>query len=170
MTAAPVDVKALRELMAQATPGPWRQGSVEKDAIFVSHPEGLAGPGGERVIARANMHYPYEADIAVAVAAVNALPALLDKVERLYSVIESVQAELAEARAQETHESYLRVIRAALGGARMTRECVRCGAGFEVDETLDAKIRARHGEGHGQRVCPFCVLAAINEREPGADG
>ena len=46
----------------------------------------------------------------------------------------------------------------------MTRECLHCKRPFEVDEALDAKIRARMGEeGHGHLVCAVCVMARLDE-------
>lgn len=62
----PIDVKALRELLAKATPGPWQ--SIDNVIFSVE-------PGGP---------HPLEgncADGALIVAAINALPALLDAAE-----------------------------------------------------------------------------------------
>lgn len=70
-------VKRLRALLEKATPGPWRSGSVELDAVFVRHDEGLAGPGGERVLLRANKHFEHTADVKLIAEARNALPDLL---------------------------------------------------------------------------------------------
>lgn len=79
---APLDLAALRGLCEQATPGPWREGSVEKEAVFCEHGCSF-GPGIERNLLRLNKHFPHEADAAFIAAARTALPALLDEVERL---------------------------------------------------------------------------------------
>lgn len=73
----PSQLDELERLEREATPGEWRAGAVEKDAIFIRHDEGLAGPGGERVLLRANKHYPHAIDVEFIAAARNALPALL---------------------------------------------------------------------------------------------
>ena len=55
---APLDLSEILSRLEQTTPGPWRVGSVEIDRIFVQYPQGLAGPGGERVLIIANAHNP----------------------------------------------------------------------------------------------------------------
>lgn len=62
-------------LRGAETARPWRAGSVEKDSIFAPYDAGL---GTERNLFRANRHFPHEGDVALAVAAVNALEPLLD--------------------------------------------------------------------------------------------
>lgn len=81
-----IDVKRLRELEKAATPGPWRVGSVETFHVFVPHPEGLVGPGGERVLLRFNEHYPHDADADLIVWLRNNCAALLDAAERVEAI------------------------------------------------------------------------------------
>lgn len=59
-----IDLDTLAARLAAMTPGPWRVGSVERWHIIVPYPESIAGPCGERVLLRANEHFPYGADLA----------------------------------------------------------------------------------------------------------
>lgn len=65
-----------------ATPGPWREGSVDRDCVFcpATHPERMSH---ERVLLRMNGHFPHEADAAF-IAAANPATAL--------ALIEAVRA------------------------------------------------------------------------------
>jgi hypothetical protein len=74
----PPDLAALEALLAAATPGPWRVGSVEAEGkVWCPYPGSLAGPAGERCLLNMNTHFPHTADRELIVAAVNALPALV---------------------------------------------------------------------------------------------
>jgi len=76
-----IDIDKLESLARAATPGYWRQGSVEKDRIFVEHKDGL---GPERVLLRMNTHFECEADAAYIDAAQPAnVLALIAEVRRL---------------------------------------------------------------------------------------
>ncbi len=48
----------------QEAPGAWHQGYAWKFAVMCPHPDGFAGPHDERVILRANDHFPHEKTIA----------------------------------------------------------------------------------------------------------
>lgn len=54
----------IEALARKATVPTWRQGTVWTACIMVPHHEGLAGPGGERVLLRMNEHFPHEDDCA----------------------------------------------------------------------------------------------------------
>lgn len=75
---------SLRKLLAEGTPGPWRAGTHETWHVFAPHNDGF---GPERVLLRMNEHFPYTNDARLIVAAVNALPALLDVAERAAELI-----------------------------------------------------------------------------------
>ncbi len=77
MTAAEV-LEKLAQLDRDATPGPWRAGTVETEAVFVHNPSpGAMGP--ERVLLRTNVHFMrFGEDARVSAAIRNALPALLE--------------------------------------------------------------------------------------------
>lgn len=68
---------AARKTMAKATPRPWRVGTFETWHVYAPHPEGLAGPGGERVLLRMNEHHPYASDAAAIVSAIALADAVL---------------------------------------------------------------------------------------------
>lgn len=97
-----MDLDELERLHREATPGEWRHGSVEKGAVFVFYAEALGGY--ERVLFRANGAFDYSADLALACAAVNALPALLQAARRAATmtsadgVISSLKATLESLR------------------------------------------------------------------------
>lgn len=104
-----VDIADLREKLAVATPGPWQWWNLEGvDQGWTDNGPNLEtvarGPqysdgsqGAAQTVISAWGHDAWgigvEAqDAALIVAAVNALPALLDEVERLRGVVESVRA------------------------------------------------------------------------------
>ena len=96
-----IDTKALRELLAKATPGPWRVNPVKgytDDQIVTDHPDFQQSPHGNYVgetgLASGHKAHRYMADSALIVAAINALPALLDRSDEL----DRVKAELAAER------------------------------------------------------------------------
>ena len=78
-----IDTKRLRELAEAATPGPWREGSVETYNVFVEcrDPECL---GTERVLLKMNTHFDHRTDAAfIAAANPQTVLALIDETERL---------------------------------------------------------------------------------------
>lgn len=79
-----VDIAKLRALLEAATSRPWWSGAVETTTVFVPEPDAIGGM--ERVLCRLNVYEPYKqtapTDAALIAAAVNALPELLDEVER----------------------------------------------------------------------------------------
>jgi hypothetical protein len=77
-------------MLAAATRGPWRHGTFERYHVFVPHGDGY---GPERVLLRMNTFFPHEADAALIVAAVNALPHLLDVVEAAQIYTDDVGSE-----------------------------------------------------------------------------
>lgn len=113
----PVDVAGLRALLAGATPGPWRHGSVERYHVFVPCADCM---GPERVILRMNEHFPHEADAALIVAAVNALPALLAAAEERDAAAEERDALKARVAAADEH----------------ARTCVELCSDEQVEENL----------------------------------
>jgi len=74
------DLDDLEAKARAATPGPWRQGHVERSHVFcpASHVDRMAD---ERNLLRLNPHFPYEADAAF-IAAANPT-AVLWMVERI---------------------------------------------------------------------------------------
>jgi hypothetical protein len=96
------DLDELRRLREQATPGPWRQGNVDTHQVFAAFDDGLAGPGGERVVASVNDRsdkWDWLADARLIVAAVNALPGLLTELAHLRSRVAELERERNEAQA-----------------------------------------------------------------------
>lgn len=76
------DLARLRELLAAATPGPWETAE-RSDTINVQ--------AGQRAVARCQRKAGVWRDAALIVAAVNALPALLDRIEALERVAEAAR-------------------------------------------------------------------------------
>lgn len=70
-----LDLDAL-ELLAKATPAPWREGTVERFHVFApnTHPEAM---GPERVLLRMNEHFPHVDDARLIAALRNAAPEML---------------------------------------------------------------------------------------------
>ena len=96
------EMKALRELEAKATPRPWDAYSAPWDASAMCCPDmgGIGGPNG-RVCADKTGRYRHPMTIEnakLAVAARNALPALLDEVERLRAQVEALKRENYDLR------------------------------------------------------------------------
>ena len=84
MTANRVDTKALRALLEQATPGPWRSGMGQDASSYTSEtPIVESGPFDDPMTIADGL---LDDDAALIAAAVNALPALLDAAERLEEV------------------------------------------------------------------------------------
>lgn len=69
-------ISELEALRAKMTPGPYRQGAVEKYNVFCPCEDALAPELG-RVLLAMNPHFPYVDDAAGLVAEHNAMPALL---------------------------------------------------------------------------------------------
>ena len=89
----PVKLAAWRRIADAATPGPWREGSVETERVFVENrlPDAL---GTERVLLRMNVHFGGCATDALFIAiAREAVPELLDEV--------AILGRKAEHRAEE---------------------------------------------------------------------
>lgn len=122
-----VDVARLSELMAKATPGPWTTGEGDPQSILSEH--------NWTCIAQANTVFVDTADAnaALIVAAVNALPAMLQQlaereaeVEALRHAVErSIDAQRAAERAREEAERLL----AKLVAHPYADECQECGIG-----------------------------------------
>jgi hypothetical protein len=115
-------IAELRRLMAEATPGPWRFRASFRDCVV--HP---ANDG--RTIAQATACFDNDrANAALIAAAVNALPALLDAVEReakMRAYVTQALLELTpESHVEPVNEAHVgvanRLLRAALaqGGAQ----------------------------------------------------
>lgn len=81
----------LRELLAKATPGPWVKRSHDgymPDWCGIVEPVEVAGADGH-VVANNETYYPAEISLenaALIVAAINALPELLDRSDRLTAI------------------------------------------------------------------------------------
>ncbi len=75
------DITALRELLKKATPGPWHRLGVSGPRGFVAVSE-----SAESAVSLSER----QADTDIIVAAVNALPGLLDELERLRSAGEAM--------------------------------------------------------------------------------
>lgn len=76
----------LREMLAKATPGPWRAGDVEAHNVFGDpYNPAMLAPGLGRVVLQANRHYPDAAteDAKLVAALRNQAGPLLDLVDRL---------------------------------------------------------------------------------------
>lgn len=69
-------ISELEALRAKMTPGPYRQGAVEKYNVFCPCEDALAPQLG-RVLFSMNPHFPYADDAAGLVAEHNAMPELL---------------------------------------------------------------------------------------------
>lgn len=93
-----IDTEKLRALLAAATPGPWRAGTVETWNVYADPNGDVMAPGLGRVVAQMNRHYPHSNDAALIAAAVNALPELLDALE----AAEAKRLTLARASAGST--------------------------------------------------------------------
>jgi hypothetical protein len=75
------DTKALRELLAKATPGPWRHDAGDT-AVFATAPSKT----GSRLLQTLVAGNAAPNDAALIVALHNAAPALLDEIDRLREV------------------------------------------------------------------------------------
>lgn len=91
---AMTDLAAIRALCEKATPGPWRQGNVEKHHVFANTPAG-DWMGHEYVLLRMNVHFPHEHNAAFIAAAREAVPQLLALVEEQGKYIAELEASLA---------------------------------------------------------------------------
>lgn len=90
------DLAALRELLDAATPGPWEwrpkmRDSEVRDLVHIHDPR--LHP--TNVLKTTEDWPPTEADAALIAAAVTALPALLDRVERAEAAVKRVRTDLA---------------------------------------------------------------------------
>ena len=87
--------------ICEAASTDWREGAVEKWHLYcaATHPDRLCH---ERVLMRANEHFPYEADVKAAAHCRNRLPVYidaLDKIEERMATIEEL------TRGDDTPES-----------------------------------------------------------------
>lgn len=128
------DTLRLRALLERATPGPW---SAVRRSIL-RHVDGEP----DMVATASGGSDDAAADAALIVAAVNALPALCDEVDRL-------RDELRDARADLDAQSFLRPHPSKRTGIR----CARCGRDGGVDC------------GDDMPVCPWCSDAVTAEVE-----
>lgn len=89
----PEKIEELRGLLAKATPGPWKNHLVDDTTIVASNgfEIGTTWPGGSVYNGFVDPAEQHEINAALIVAAINALPALLDRLEK-------AEGELAEAR------------------------------------------------------------------------
>jgi hypothetical protein len=74
-------IERLRELLARATPGPWKSQDHQHQADLMTWYSVEKANGMRGQVARVMSHVRGKADAALIVAAVNALPALLDVCE-----------------------------------------------------------------------------------------
>ena len=117
----PLDLAALRKMLAKATPGPWREGSVDRDSVFgdIGNPACMAPELG-RVVCRTNRYFDtFWADAALIAAAVNALPQLLALVDAQAEEIERLTEKL-----NRLHEDREHCNATAIGApTRLARHC-----------------------------------------------
>jgi hypothetical protein len=85
-----IDLSALRALCEQATPGPWRQGNVERYNVFTECRDAEC-LGTERVLLKMNTWFEHEHDAAFIAISRTALPALIDEVSRLRGEVERMR-------------------------------------------------------------------------------
>ena len=96
-----IDTAELRRLLAEATPGEWR--AVERGNSVPSHVVVTTAYDGAPSVNVCSGISPRTGNAALIVAAVNALPALLDEVERLTAANAALlaRAEAAEAKLEQ---------------------------------------------------------------------
>lgn len=97
------DERERDKAVCEAASPDWRAGVVETDNIYVrsTHPNAV---GPERVLMRANIHFPYEADVRAAAHCRNRLPAYIadaEEIERRIAKIEQLIEDVGP-KAQET--------------------------------------------------------------------
>jgi len=90
----PIDIEGLRELLAKATEGPWDAQDMY-GLVMPSKIDGFVFP--ER---RAEHQAQIDADAELIVAARNALPGLLDELDRLRNVVRVLDAANDQQRAK----------------------------------------------------------------------
>ena len=85
------DERERDKAVCEAASPDWRAGVVETDNIYVrsTHPNAV---GPERVLMRANIHFPYEADVRAAAHCRNRLPAYIADAEEMERRIAEVEA------------------------------------------------------------------------------
>lgn len=90
-------LEALAKLCDAATPGPWRAGNVEHDAIFIANdtPDAM---GPERVLMRLNRYYPrnHADDSAFIAASRDAMQKLIAELRAANATLEKIRAANAE--------------------------------------------------------------------------
>ena len=89
-------------ILAAATPD-WRPGAVEKWHLYcrATHPERL---NDERVLMRANEHFPYEADVVAAAHSRNRLPVYIEAAAETERRIEKIEADIARRDATDRYD------------------------------------------------------------------
>ena len=93
----PVDLAALRKLERQATPGPWTRAKPEKDAEGWACGVAVAGtPGRQTIYANPPGGSFPSSDCDLIAAMRNALPALLDELERLRAAVDEMPRLIGE--------------------------------------------------------------------------
>ncbi len=86
----PADLRATVDAMTD--PAPWRQGNFERYNLFVHDGDALGGPVlGERVLLKANTHFPHVENLAGIAAIRNHATALLDVVELAARLVDGNQ-------------------------------------------------------------------------------
>jgi hypothetical protein len=106
-----IDIPRLRELLAKATQGPWEQGTGERcGEVWSSRTM--------RSVAVVIHAFDNSVDARLIAEGINALPALLDEVERLRRV-EAAAREVVAARYPDEEHDAREALKAALkGGGR----------------------------------------------------
>lgn len=100
---SPEELRACRERAEAATAGPWRAGSVERDAVFIPWPQGM---GPERVLLRMNEHYPHDADAAFIAHARTDVPRLLATVATRDEEIRRIAEAIGRMREADGHAPF----------------------------------------------------------------
>lgn len=84
-----LDLAELERLEADATPGPWRAGYVEREHVFCAVGASMAH---ERVLLRLNTHFPRNNTDSELIAALrNAAPQLIADAKRLRDIVEALE-------------------------------------------------------------------------------
>lgn len=144
----------LRKLREAATPGEWRAGSAWTDCVMVPHHEGMAGPGGERVLLRMNANdpaWPHQSDAALIPAAVNALVPLLD-------ALDAAEKRVAELEAFGAKVNAIRNSIVGMHGFSFSKHA------YPLVEALDAAGFVGLGYSE-ERANPATLVARVRELE-----
>jgi len=96
------DTQKLRELLAKATPGPWENSNGHIGLYIEERPEWSAIANVEHHPDQGASADEGNSNAALIVAAVNALPDLLDEVERLRKPAQELEATVKKLQCSET--------------------------------------------------------------------